>query len=140
MKSVVYLSTETQPFDEDELNELSSSSENRNRERGITGFMSYKKGVFIQFLQGPDDAVNQLFRTISDDRRHKVKNSLELGFENVLFPNWGMRYYGHEELGPTRFEDILELLLSRLSGTLSEGQIEKLVSSNIERIAKSTRQ
>ncbi len=135
MKSLIYLSTESIPFDEDELMELSVSSKKRNKERGITGFISYKKGVFIQFLQGPENSVSQLFSTIFQDRRHKVKNRMDLDFENALFPNRGMRYYGHEELGPTRFADILELLLSRLSTALSEGQIKKLVSGNIERIA-----
>lgn len=139
MNSLIYLSTESESFDEDALKELANSSEERNRERGVTGFISYKNGVFIQFLQGPKDTVDQLFNTIRQDPRHRVKNSLVLPFERTLFPNWGMRYYGHEELGPTRFEDILELLLSRLSNTLSEGQISKLVATNVERIAGRSR-
>ncbi|QTN38304.1 BLUF domain-containing protein [Cryomorphaceae bacterium] len=135
MKSIIYLSEESMDFNEEELKELSSSSEQRNKDRGITGFMSYKNGIFVQFLQGPDSAVDQLFNTINKDERHSVKKSLELPFDEELFPAWGMRYYGHAQLGPTRFEDILELLLSRLSTTLSEAQVAKLVASNIERIA-----
>lgn len=136
MASLIYLSTEKVQFDEDGLKELSEKSNKRNQEDDITGFMSYKDGVFIQYFEGEKDKVNALFGRISQDRRHNIKQVLRFDEDSKLFPSWGMKYYTSGQMGPIRFEDVLELLMSRLQGTLSEGQISKLVLSNIHRIAR----
>jgi len=98
--------------------------------------MSYKDRVFIQYFEGEKDKVNGLFGRISQDRRHNIKQVLRFDEDSKLFPSWGMKYYTSGQMGPIRFEDVLELLMSRLQGTLSEGQISKLVLSNIHRIAR----
>lgn len=135
MASLIYLSTEKEPFDEESLKVLSDKANKRNQEDHITGFMSYKDGVFIQYFEGQKEKVNDLFGRISRDNRHHIKQILRFEEESTLFPSWGMKYYHSSQMGPIRFEDVLELLMSRLQGTLSESQISKLVLSNIHRIA-----
>jgi hypothetical protein len=41
-----------------------------NRRRGITGLLQYDQGVFTQYIEGPDDAVEALWQRIQQDPRH----------------------------------------------------------------------
>lgn len=41
-----------------------------NVERRISGLLLYSAGRFVQVLEGPEDAVQNLYATIQQDARH----------------------------------------------------------------------
>ena len=59
--SLVYISSERAPFSAKELDALLASSRARNAENGVTGVMLYARGSFMQYLEGPKQAVLETY-------------------------------------------------------------------------------
>jgi len=76
----------------------------RNREFGITGLLILTGREFLQVLEGPSKAVNELYLRIAKDSRH-TKIQL-VSFEQInqrFFQTWNMRLVDLWDLpGPTR--------------------------------------
>ncbi len=62
MLSLIYVSSSTRAFSDADLVALLEQSQEKNARLDITGMLLYKDGNFMQVLEGPDDAVRQLFR------------------------------------------------------------------------------
>jgi hypothetical protein len=89
---LIYRSTCAASFmPNEDLRELVQQSARRNKEAGITGLLLLSGGAFLQVLEGPSKAVNQLFGRIMRDSRHQ---DVELiAFEQigpVYFDDWDM--------------------------------------------------
>lgn len=54
--SVVYSSDACEPFSPERLESLLELSHANNAERHITGMLLYRRGRFIQYLEGPEPA------------------------------------------------------------------------------------
>ncbi len=67
---VVYSSRAVAPLSPHELQRLTVGSQQRNSRDGITGLMLYDEGRFYQWLEGPPDKLDRLFRAIRSDPRH----------------------------------------------------------------------
>jgi hypothetical protein len=93
MKRIKYVSRFATPFRESELEELGRKSAEKNESLGVTGVLLTSGGLFYQVLEGPEDAVDDLFRAIRADKRHT--DLLVLGVEEDvtqrLFPIWSMK-------------------------------------------------
>jgi hypothetical protein len=90
---LVYVSTATRPFSREQLIELLAKSRTNNAKVGVTGLLLYKDGLFIQVLEGPRAAVEQVFQRISQDPRHDVGATLQTGETNFRqFPDWSMGF------------------------------------------------
>jgi hypothetical protein len=74
MFALVYTSVATAPFDESALAELARLASAKNRRLEITGYLTYESEstMFLQFLEGKKEAVEQLMATIEADSRHRV--------------------------------------------------------------------
>jgi len=93
MISLVYVSSATGDFSGDDLTALLKQSREKNARLNITGMLLYKDGNFIQVLEGPDDAVEQLYQTIhADDRHIGVIRMLARKIEQRQFPDWTMGF------------------------------------------------
>ena len=96
---VVYISTVVAPFNEDELRRLVEKASKANAAIDITGMLCYNAGDFLQILEGPPAAVEELLEIISRDPRHLMVQILHRGSCTTrLFPDWAM------ELCDSRFE------------------------------------
>lgn len=71
MLRILYRSEAVVPFGDAALAELSALSARRNAARGIGGFLVERSGVFVQLIEGPEDAVDGLFGRILRDPRHR---------------------------------------------------------------------
>lgn len=67
---LIYLSSATQEMSDNELRKILSGSQSRNASQGISGLLLHSEGNIIQIMEGPEDAVKQLFLKIKEDRRH----------------------------------------------------------------------
>ncbi|WP_210509055.1 BLUF domain-containing protein [Naasia sp. SYSU D00057] len=101
MFSLIYTSTETQPFDGEQLEELLTVSRRRNGAHGISGMLLYNDGRFMQALEGDEQTVRDAYALISADERHdSLKVVTQGAVEGRSFPEWTMGYrrVGDEDL------------------------------------------
>ena len=93
MHCLIYASRMAPGCDLDTVNEILEVARRRNDEAGISGILFFKLGQFIQYLEGPEEAVRQLFAKISRDPRHEDVRLLT--FQKIQQPNfgaWSMAY------------------------------------------------
>jgi hypothetical protein len=90
---LVYLSTTTNAFSEDDLTDILAASRRNNPERDITGMLLYSEGGFIQVLEGPKEHVLDLYERIEQDPRHSSTVMLAEGsIEERSFSEWEMGF------------------------------------------------
>ena len=114
----------------DMLRILDKATENNKRD-GITGLLCFTHDMFLQVLEGDALAVNQLYRKIIVDGRHKEVKLID--YSSVLkreFSDWAMGFVDLETVSITKLDmnalpDIKEidrvhafLLLKELAKTL----------------------
>lgn len=94
MKALLYISKSSVDFTPDELNLLSVSSGIKNERLGITGYLYYENGSFLQYIEGEEEPLMELFAAISNDNRHIVRDSVTEDIQNRRFPHWSMKNIG----------------------------------------------
>ncbi|NIJ07573.1 methanogenic corrinoid protein MtbC1 [Sphingomonas vulcanisoli] len=105
--SITYRSEAVRPPSVSELQQLVAASRARNRSVGITGMLLHDGGRFLQTLEGPPEAVDQIWSSIQQDRRH---GAIEVLSQHIiparLFSEWDLRLYdrsgGQAKAAPSR--------------------------------------
>jgi hypothetical protein len=93
MYYIIYLSAGINWFNETELKEILEISNINNSRNNVTGLLLYDQGNFIQLLEGEENDVQQTFKKISADRRHKGITPIVSGnIEQRSFPEWAMGF------------------------------------------------
>lgn len=64
MIQITYISSETRPMLQADLDDILSKSRKNNIELGITGMLLYGNKTFIQILEGDEKSVDSLLRKI----------------------------------------------------------------------------
>ncbi|MCB0301208.1 MAG: BLUF domain-containing protein [Calditrichaeota bacterium] len=91
--TLIYVSSAFQKMSEPELLEILEKSRLNNSQRNITGMLLYHDGNFLQILEGPKNALQQLRATIEADPRHKDFLVLfEREVKERAFPDWSMGF------------------------------------------------
>jgi len=104
MYHLVYISYASRPLREDDLLDILNESRLNNKKNGITGMLVYLREKFIQVLEGEYEAVNEVYKEIKSDLRHrKVTMVLEGNTETRLFKDWSM---GFKKLDGQQFEEL----------------------------------
>ena len=99
MFCLVYASTATELFPSRELLELLRQARDHNAAAGITGLLLYKKGIFMQALEGEETAVRAVYAKIGQDpRHHHVSTLLAIPTNERQFPQWSMGFKNIGEL------------------------------------------
>ena len=90
---LVFTSAATQALDVGELLEMLEKSRENNKKHGVTGALLYLSGVFLQVLEGPKDAILQLYELIQKDNRNKDIDPINVGpIEKREFKGWSMGF------------------------------------------------
>jgi hypothetical protein len=75
--------------------------------------LAYQDGNFIQVLEGPDEAVHELFEVIRKDDRHKGAIALlNNQTDQRQFPDWSMAFQNLNDPAlrePSRAHRLLEI-------------------------------
>lgn len=90
MKQVIYRS---QPFgyDSSTLAGILLHARRNNRMNDVTGALICRRDMYIQLIEGPDEAIDALYdRIIVDDRHTEVRLESSLQVDKRMFPNWAM--------------------------------------------------
>ncbi|MFT5631284.1 MAG: hypothetical protein ACI9HB_002463 [Gammaproteobacteria bacterium] len=116
VKHIVYVSQATKSFSTDDLAELLTHSRARNSTDEVTGLLVYrynddfKRGNFLQVLEGPEDALEDVWRRISSDPRHHTIIVLEEGESQTrMFADWSMGFRNVDALDLAKFNGFAEL-------------------------------
>jgi hypothetical protein len=98
MIRLTYASTASQEWSPEDLLKLLKQARTNNGAKNITGILLYSNGTFFQVLEGEEAAVENLFRTIEKDPRHKNCTIIErLNITERAFQYWSM---GFEKIDP----------------------------------------
>ena len=104
MYHLVYISYASSPLLENDLLSILKESRENNKKHGITGMLVYLREKFIQVLEGEYDVVNEVYKEIKSDLRHrKVTMVLEGYAEQRIFKDWSM---GFKKLNSQQFEEL----------------------------------
>ena len=102
---LIYTSSTDQELDESDLISLLAKSREKNSTRSITGLLLYSHSRFIQVLEGPKDAVEDLYQSIQLDSRHQRLICLTCyQLKHRDFADWAM---GFRRLGQHDFNEAL---------------------------------
>lgn len=125
----VFYTSRTRPdFDSEMAMDICHKANKKNQEQGITGFLSYDKSTFFQFIEGEEAAVRQLMgKIIQDDRHSPFRIIHEDQYAKRLLPNWHMHFVNLEVTQPF----VLKTIQSQLakSKSIDRSDLIKLVHS-----------
>ena len=79
-------------YDQNILNGILSDAINYNKKNNITGALVCRDDIYLQLLEGPEQAVNYTYQKILDDDRHlEVELLIKENCNNRIFPKWSMK-------------------------------------------------
>ncbi len=112
MIRLLYFSQAAPGIVDEQVQEILRSSRRNNPALNITGVLVHGGGLFMQVLEGPEQAVLRQYVKILDDRRHGNCQILYISPANErMFQNWSM---GAVAGNPLDFQHITELRAHRL--------------------------
>lgn len=109
---LVYISRSTTLLKPFELESLLSDARTRNEEHDVTGLLLYKDSSFIQYLEGPQNAVDDIFGVIKRSSQHYnirvliEKNSIE----TRRFDKWWMGFPTMNQQQQREFTGLIDFL------------------------------
>lgn len=107
MVRLIYVSRMTEACDMAALQEILAVSRRNNASRDITGMLCYDPLFFMQCLEGPREAVNELYRDIARDNRHTQVTLLEYQeIRERMFDGWSMAFVRASELDEQVLRDV----------------------------------
>jgi hypothetical protein len=113
LKQVIYVSKKTD-FSDHILTSIFDTSAKNNPEKGISGCLLIGSNSYLQFLEGPSVAVEELYSKIKTDSRHtNVKKLHDQSSKEKLFSSWSMKFapfnnieWSNQEFGSGNFLNI----------------------------------
>ena len=91
IKHLIY-SSKPINYDDVSISDILKSSQNNNKNDGITGALIFREDIYLQFLEGPVNKVDKAFNKIASDPRHKNVLKLKEDItDRKLFASWAMR-------------------------------------------------
>ena len=79
-------------FDDSILNAILMDARRCNERDDITGALICRADLYLQLLEGPQDAVDAAYRRIAKDDRHlEIRLLSRREVNERLFPDWAMR-------------------------------------------------
>jgi len=93
LESIVYVSSAVRLLSLEEIGYLLSRARERNKEYGITGVLLYIGGNFMQYIEGPKDSLDVIYKIIQKDELHTglILVSRE-AIEEHQFGDWSMAF------------------------------------------------
>ena len=92
---LIYRSRATEPIDQNLVRSIEKVSVQNNERLGISGLLIATERQFFQVLEGPIEAINQLYCTIAKDPRHTDLILISYGLvPNREFSDWKMKGIG----------------------------------------------
>jgi len=93
LNCLVYVSLANQEMSDKHLQDLLKKAREKNEALSITGMLLFRDGFFMQALEGEQKDIENLFTTITNDRRHRdVLQIYKKPIPQRSFPDWKMGF------------------------------------------------
>jgi hypothetical protein len=113
--AVLYLSRAEIRFRAPEIRELAQQAAEKNERLAVSGYLCFKNGLFVQYLEGNKAVILNLLHKIRNDHRHHIISEVILGeYPERYFLGWDMRYLEQEELNHVHLEEVLDWIIEEL--------------------------
>lgn len=130
IRQIIYVSSSIQELAEEALHSLLVQARRNNEKNDVTGLLFYHLGIFLQVLEGPPEAIEQLFSKISDDSRHKrVIILLDEMLDSRDFENWRMGYANVKQNPPEGVVDLVDFYHKGNIDALKESRAKTVLIS-----------
>ena len=94
MRQLVYISTGSSDLEETDVADILATSQRKNPERGLTGFLIYNGRNFLQLLEGEGADIESLMAELAKDERHHGLVRIEdVEITERRFTDWTMRRF-----------------------------------------------
>lgn len=140
LSSLAYYSSRTaEGLSLDQVNALVRDAAHHNRLAGVTGVLLFDGVRFLQYMEGPEEGIEFVFRRVLSSKRHSDVVELARGHGGVRrFPYWSMHWIpvGQHELHATAVADWTLMKEHRSEAGIAIPGIEQLsalVAPHIER-------
>ena len=91
LKQIIYTSKPV-AIEDNTVDEILASSDNYNSKSGVTGLLIFGAQLYMQFLEGPVQELDETFNRIKIDNRHTDIRILRVNLtDRRLFGSWKMR-------------------------------------------------
>lgn len=90
---IIYVSTATEHFKPEDIDNILNTARNNNRKQDITGMLCFSNKYFLQCIESSRANVNELYHKVLNDKRHS--NIVLLDYTEISereFGNWSMSY------------------------------------------------
>ncbi len=95
--TLIYVSSAVNKFAESELFGLLNLARSENKKTDITGVLLYNDGNFLQVIEGEKNNIEDLFKKIEKDPRHKgIIKIFEDQINKRRFGDWSMGFLRHK--------------------------------------------
>lgn len=120
MFNLVYKSKASPIFGRAHIQDMLEKAREYNKKNDITGCLLFYKGEFLQYLEGKESNVLDLFEKIKKDERHIEIVLLSQSFiYDREFGDWSMAY--EDFLGANHQLEYLKILIGSFIDTTQEG-------------------
>ena len=106
LKRIRYISEFSDALGPDELRQVAADSARNNKRDQITGLLISAGNLFFQLLEGPPAAIDECYRRIEEDPRHRnvLLLGMEVGDTERLCPDWDMKGIDLNDESQERFD------------------------------------
>ena len=112
LESLVYVSSAARLLSLDEMEYLLQRARERNKEYGITGVKLQIDGNYLQYLEGPKDNLDIIYRIIQQNEQHSGLIMITRdAIESRQFGDWPLAYYamdGRDDVGSPDERKLIE--------------------------------
>ena len=111
INQLVYISQAVRKMSPEDLSNIQETAKQNNAPIDVTGSLFYNGGWFLQVLEGPAATLDQLYKKIERDPRHK--NSRVLYNEPAsfrTFPRWSMNMTNLNDRQADKYDELVEVL------------------------------
>ena len=133
----IYLSKLLLDLDESHLYELSESASHNNQLLGVTGFLYFEEGYFLQYIEGKKEVVINLMNIIESDPRHQVVYKHDILIQEKKFPSWNMKFVDPYQAKAINIENLLMEILKMMKEpeVFNSAYKEKMILQMIDRLS-----
>ncbi len=101
---IAYASRRSPDVDDDQIvDDIALPSYRKNRSLEITGCLWFDDGHFLQFIEGPRDNLESLYKSICADSRHlDVRELVNRPVESRAFARFALQVVKNDDLDPVQ--------------------------------------
>ena len=93
LEQLIYVGSASHLFSDQELLTLLKESRRKHEKLNVSGLLVYSEGTFIQVLEGPEEILSELYKSIQHDQRyHRCFVLLRQKIVERVFEGWSMGF------------------------------------------------